>query len=197
MPIHLKPASLRHSNFRDILNRGFRIVLGTELLFPPLPTDNRILFFERDRADFGFLSNFYPSHLVLDGRDWTTVEHFYQASKSQDEDYIAAIASAGSPGRAKRLGDSRICDPRIARQSWFRKHPEALRKDWDVIKLDVMHRAITAKFQQNTILTERLLATGHAELVEDSTSDAYWGSGSDGQGYNQLGRILMAVRAQL
>jgi predicted NAD-dependent protein-ADP-ribosyltransferase YbiA (DUF1768 family) len=42
-----------------------------------------------------------------------------------------------------------------------------------------------------------LLATGDARLVEHTENDAYWGDGGDGSGRNELGRILMAVRAAL
>src|SRR5947209_3976741 len=38
-----------------------------------------------------------------------------------------------------------------------------------------------------------LLATGSAELVEDSTSDSFWDIG-DGSGTNWLGRLLMELR---
>ena len=54
-------------------------------------------------AQFGFLSHFHPSPIVLDGERWPTVEHFYQAQKSPDPDYRAAIREAIHPGRAKSL----------------------------------------------------------------------------------------------
>jgi predicted NAD-dependent protein-ADP-ribosyltransferase YbiA (DUF1768 family) len=52
--------------------------------FAAVPPDGRILYFARDRAAFGFLSHFHPSPIALDGETWPTVEHFYQAQKSDD-----------------------------------------------------------------------------------------------------------------
>ena len=54
-----------------------------------------------------------------------------------------------------------------------------------------------AKFSQHEVLLKLLLATGDAELVEDSESEPFWGVGHDGQGFNWAGRILMEVRAKL
>jgi predicted NAD-dependent protein-ADP-ribosyltransferase YbiA (DUF1768 family) len=42
-----------------------------------------------------------------------------------------------------------------------------------------------------------LLATGDADLIEHTATDAYWGDGGDGSGRNMLGKILMEVRARL
>lgn len=42
-----------------------------------IPADNRILYFGRDRAVFGFLSHFHSAPVVLDGEVWPTVEHYY------------------------------------------------------------------------------------------------------------------------
>ena len=42
-----------------------------------------------------------------------------------------------------------------------------------------------------------LLGTGDEEIVEDTSTDHYWGRGRTGTGKNMLGRILMRTRAQL
>jgi hypothetical protein len=69
----------------------------------PIPADNRILYFERDRELFGFLSHFQPAPILLDGEPWPTVERWYQAQKSDDPAYRAAIRAAAAPGMAKRV----------------------------------------------------------------------------------------------
>ncbi|HZU89583.1 MAG TPA: NADAR family protein [Stellaceae bacterium] len=162
-----------------------------------IPADNRILYFARDRTSFGFLSHFYPSPIVLDGERWPTVEHYYQAQKSDDPAYRAAIRSLASPGAAKRLATSPDAPRRIARKSWFLKHDALPRADWQEVKLAVMRRADRAKFAQNPKLAAALLATGTAALVEDSRADRFWGIGPDGNGLNWAGRVLMEVREEL
>jgi predicted NAD-dependent protein-ADP-ribosyltransferase YbiA (DUF1768 family) len=50
---------------------------------------------------------------------------------------------------------------------------------------------------QNGDLSSLLLATGDAELVEDSPFEPFWGIGPDGRGLNWAGRVLMEVRELL
>jgi ribA/ribD-fused uncharacterized protein len=156
--------------------------------------DGRIMYFARDREQFGFLSHFYPAPVEIDGEQWPTVEHFYQAQKSFDLAYRAAIRAAETPAAAKRLAAR--SDPKRpgARRSWFAEFDQQPRPDWHDVKLDIMRCADLAKFTQNSELRDRLLATGTAELIEDSPFDSYWGIGRDGTGLNWAGRVLMEIR---
>ncbi len=165
-------------------------VMGVPAILP----DNRILYFGRDRAAFRFLSHFHPSQIALDGADWPTVEHYYQSQKSFDPDYRAAIRAAEHPGQAKRYAASPTLPRRFSKDSWFKKHGITPRSDWNEVKLDIMRRADRAKYTQNADLAALLIATGSAELVEDSPSEPFWGSGPDGLGLNWAGRILMEIR---
>ena len=162
-----------------------------------IPPDNRVLFFERDKATFGFLSHMWPSPILLDGERWRTVEHYYQSRKSENPEYRAAVRDAATPGRAKRLAVPPHVTGWRSRQSWFRRNGGEPRADWDAVKLDVMRRTDLAKYAQNPELAALLLATGGAEIVEDSPGDRFWGIGRDGAGLNWAGRILMEVREKL
>jgi N-glycosidase YbiA len=162
-----------------------------------LPPDNRVLYFNRDRQLFRFLSHFWPAPIELDGEIWATVEHFYQAQKSFDPAYRDAIRHAKSPGTAKRLAAAPGASRRIARASWFRRYGQLPRDDWDIVKLEVMRQGDWAKFTQHPDLAAQLLATGDATLIEDAPIDAFWGTGPDGNGLNRAGRVLMEVRERL
>lgn len=142
--------------------------------------DNRILFYSRDRDQYGFLSNFHLAPFELDGQRWPSVEHYYVASKTTNPLFAQEVLKMPKPGQVKRLGQA-----------------IQLRPDWEQVKLRVMYRAVMAKFTQNPALAQALKATGNAELVEDSPRDAIWGAGADGRGKNWLGRILMRVRSQI
>lgn len=146
---------------------------------------------------FRFLSHFHPSSILIDGEVWPTVEHYYQAQKSFEPAYRQAIRDAATPGRAKRLAAPPDAPRRVSAQSWFRKNSASPRFDWHEVKLEIMRRADLAKFTQNIDLAEWLLATGDAELVEDSSSEPYWGIGPDEKGQNWAGRVLMEVREKL
>lgn len=130
----------------------------------------------------GFLSNFYPSPIELDGRLWPTVEHYYQAAKTFDHAYAEKVRLAPNPDEAKRLGNAPEC---------------VLRPDWGSFKVEAMWKALEAKFTQHADLGGRLLETGGAVLMEDSKKDYYWGVGADGTGKSMLGRLLMELRSKL
>ena len=131
---------------------------------------------------YGFMSNFAPFGFIVDGKKWSTVEHYYQAQKFQSPELQEEIRSAKSPSMAAEKG---------------RDKSKPLRPDWDTYKIKAMYRALTAKFTQNPNLAKALLATDDALLVEYSKKDSYWGNGGDGSGQNMLGKVLMRVRRDL
>jgi len=110
---------------------------------------------------------------------WTS-EHAYQAQKTVNDNTRMNISILQTPGEAKQYGKS-----------------VSLRPDWDEIKLEVMEAIVRAKFVQNPLLKEKLLATDDMELEEGNTwGDTYWGV-CDGEGENHLGKILMNLRKDL
>ena len=56
-----------------------------------------------------------------------------------------------------------------------------------------MTKALIAKFTQNKNLRLALLNTDSALLIEDSSTDYFWGYGEDGRGENMLGNLLMEL----
>jgi len=128
---------------------------------------------------FLFLSNFFPSPVVLAGKRYPSAEHAYQALKAvneRDQEYVRAAPTADE---AKRRGRS------IER-----------RPDWIDVRSNLMERVLRAKFQQHPDLLRRLCSTGGALLVEDNTwGDSFWGV-VDGNGQNRLGVLLMKIRAE-
>jgi ribA/ribD-fused uncharacterized protein len=126
-----------------------------------------------------FLSNFYiPAPVSLNGVIYPSVEHAYQASKS-DNELVRFQFTYGTPGDAKRLG-------RIIK----------LRKNWELDKEAVMFGLLRKKFLIPN-LKQKLLDTGDAELIEGNTwGDTYWGV-CNGIGQNRLGVLLMKVRSEL
>lgn len=134
-------------------------------------------------AEHAFLSNFHPADVILDGDSYPTVEHAYQAAKTDDYAFRLAIRLASGPKEAKRLA---------------RKAP--LRSDWDKARLEVMLDLLRQKFSQAD-LQELLLQTRGALLVEGNNwGDRFWGCVFENGrwvGHNQLGRLLMRVRDEI
>ena len=125
--------------------------------------------FYSNKETYAFLSNFYHEPFRLDGREWQTVEHYFQAGKTDDPAEIERVRTASSPAKAKSIG-RRV----------------SLRRDWETIKIDVMRRALKAKFKTPSLKTA-LQATGDARLIEDAPRDYFWGAGRTGSGKNWLG----------
>lgn len=140
------------------------------------------IYFYSSRAEYGFLSNFWPAPITLDSRVWPTSEHYFQAQKFAGAPDEEAVRLAASPMIAAHMGRSR-------------RRP--LRPDWEAVKERVMLEALRAKFSQHPDLRAALLATGAARLVEHTANDAYWADGGDGHGRNRLGALLEQMREEL
>lgn len=139
---------------------------------------------EFDR-EWAFLSNFYESEIEYEGIWYPTNEHFFQAMKTHDVFERKAIAQAGTPGRAKRMGRN-----------------VRLRSDWEKVKVDVMREGLYRKFADEQ-LADWLLETGDQELIEGNTwHDNTWGNCTCDKcknipGKNMLGKLLMEVRSAI
>lgn len=126
---------------------------------------------DRFKGDFDFLSNFY---VLPSGR---TVEHYYQAEKTDDLEWKFVILEAGTPWEARRLG---------------RQAP--LKKNWDALRIPVMEPFVGQKFSLYPLLARLLVNTGNVPLIEGNTwGDTFWGV-CNGVGENHLGKILMKNR---
>lgn len=128
---------------------------------------------------YGFLSNFHPSTIYIDGVSYSSVEHAYQAHKTLDISSRDIIRSAKTSAEAKKLGRCLM-----------------LRSDWEDVRLDLLRSFIKQKFE-NPFLRPQLLATGDAELINGNTySDTFLGV-CKGVGQNWLGKLLMEERNRI
>jgi ribA/ribD-fused uncharacterized protein len=138
------------------------------------------------RGAYYFLSNFAPAQVTLDGMQFPTVEHAYQAAKTVEPQERERILGASTPDLARKMG---------------RKLSQ--RPDWPEVKVKVMQDLVAQKFDNRPDLAKLLLATGESELVEENTwHDNFWGDCqcsrcAEVAGQNWLGRILMEVRERL
>ena len=122
--------------------------------------------------------------VCIDGQDWLTTEHYFQAQKFVGTPLVRTIRLMERPRDA--FDKSR--DPRYTH--WRRS-------DWEEMKEDIMFKALQAKFTQHEKLKRMLVGTKDRQLVERSPHDSYWGDGGDGSGKNRLGALLMRLRDDL
>ena len=142
------------------------------------------IYFYSTRNDYGEFSNFSAHGVTIEGKYYPTTEHYFQSQK------YAGV----NPAREEQI---RLAKSPKAAAEMGRERQYPLRPDWEQAKDDIMRVAVRAKFNQHAGLGKLLLSTGDEELVEATSSDYYWGCGTNGGGKNMLGKILMEVRAEL
>lgn len=127
---------------------------------------------------YRFLSNFYPTKIIINGKKYPSTEHYYQAMKFKDPSLQEKVRKAPSPARAKEIA-----------------HKFSPQEDWKDISLDIMEKGLRAKFKKPT-LQKKLLDTKDAILQEGNTwGDKFWGVDlKTGEGKNHLGKLLMKIR---
>lgn len=128
-------------------------------------------------GEYAFLSNFYPVEVELTDIMFPTVEHAYQAAKTDDWDERAKMSLIPTPGQAKRAGQK-----------------VKLKQDWHLYKRRVMNDLLEQKFKHPELRALLMATEGH-DLVEGNYwGDTYWGI-YNGKGHNHLGRLLMSIRS--
>lgn len=126
-----------------------------------------------------FMSNFYYVDVIFEGMIYRTTEHAYQAAKFLDIEKRKYIQSLETPQEAKRVG----------RQA-------GIREDWNSVKYEIMYDLNAQKYSKPKFC-KLLLESGEAYLEETNHwGDVYWGV-CNGVGENNLGKILMHIRAIL
>mmetsp|Transcript_10876 Transcript_10876/g.20408 ORF Transcript_10876/g.20408 Transcript_10876/m.20408 type:complete len:229 (+) Transcript_10876:50-736(+) len=132
-----------------------------------------------DGQEVEHTDNFFVAPFVLDGIEWPTCEHYYQAAKFShsisDEKARAVIEEIRSTTSGPKTW------------SLAQKYPHLLLVDWEYIKVNVMYRAVAAKYAQHPEFAEQLAATSGSIRTGMSTAD--W------QRMNRL--ILERIREEL
>jgi ribA/ribD-fused uncharacterized protein len=140
------------------------------------------ILFNSKSKDWCWLSNFFMSPFVIQGKEYPTVEHWFQSQKFSNPEVQEKVRLATTATQAKKLGRTRDA---------------SFLANWDSVKEDILYEGLKAKFDQNSLLQNLLLKTGSEELIEHSPWDSYWGSGRTGKGKNRMGFLLMKLRSDL
>ena len=170
-----------------------------------------IFFYGHSKGDHRYMSNFYRSKLAMthacignDAETWEypTAEHaivHIKACLMGDQDMAEEIIACNpdTPFAAKRLG-RKVCK---------RDHSPGWDEDkWKLYVGRIAKATLTAKFNQNPDLAQKLKATKNKVLAEAAPRNEIWGigmgaktamTGAAWKGHNLLGKTLMAVRDEL
>jgi ribA/ribD-fused uncharacterized protein len=122
-----------------------------------------------------FCRNDYPVSIVLAGATYPTVEHAFQASKTNDKLLKEKIRTAETASEAKQIGNALTLIP-----------------NWGSKRVEVMTYLIRQKFFSNAELQKKLIEYTEPLVMVDDT-DWFWGQ-KNGEGLDNLGKILTAIR---
>ena len=138
------------------------------------------IYFYRTSGDNGYLSNLHVCPVIFEGNRFPTAEHAYQFGKFKDKKTAEWAMRAPKPHLLCIVAHGLL--------------PYDVVEGWTEQKVSRMRKILRAKFTQNTLLMDKLLSTGDAQLVENSKTDSFWGCGKNGKGQNTLGMLLMELR---
>ncbi|MEN9881310.1 MAG: Xylella phage Bacata [Candidatus Parcubacteria bacterium] len=155
-----------------------------------------------------FLSNFYATPVVLEGRTYPSVEHAYQSAKFYNVDWSRVSEEVRQEIREslKLRGyaedivysndlftDTRMTAGNIKIIADVLRKYDYVDKNWEDKRIKIMIDILLQKFNTKDMLN-KLEETGEKELIEGNTwNDTLWGV-CDGKGRNILGVILMEIR---
>lgn len=140
------------------------------------------------KGRFGFLSNFSDAKVEIAGFVFQSVEHAYQAAKTNTAETYIRFSVVGGMTAAQSKKEGRKLE---------------LVSDWETRKFEVMYELLVQKFSdKNPELKKALLDTVGEELRESNYwHDNIWGSCTcdkcGDQGENRLGMMLMKIRRDL
>ncbi len=134
-------------------------------------------------------SNFHPCVIYHKGIKFPSLEHAYQAMKTNEYFFWKLMSNlpANQAGLAKKRGNA------------IKK-----RSDWFEVNLEIMEELLRKKFSQMKF-KNKLLSTGDEPLEEGNWwHDNFYGNCTCGrrkecepQGENHLGKMLMKIREEL
>jgi len=156
---------------------------------PPAAADGVVRFGSASEGDYKEFSSFFKSPFTVGDKAYGSLAHYFHSQKfaGTDDSFADDIRTQKNPALTRSKASSTKDHTPIA--------------DWDTAKLAIMKAGLRAKFVANPALREKLHSTGtapiEATIEEEMRVKDFWSIGTDGTGANNMGRLLMEVRAEL
>ena len=130
------------------------------------------------KGEYDFLSNRFACRFVWQGLEYGNAEAAFQSSRCANERERKAFCNCSADKAA--LKGRAIVPP----------------ADWEDERVNIMESVLTAKFEQNPMLMNRLVETGSKFLINgNSKRETYWSVDLyTWKGENTLGKLLMKIR---
>lgn len=129
------------------------------------------LFLKKNREWRKMLDDYWPAEFKMDGLEWYSVEHYYQASKFRKAhpEFYKSFSLSGNPDIARDVDMARIAGSKTGAFKDTQLRPTNIKVDSDFYGAryrEEREKALFAKFSQNVDLKKILLLTKDAKLVK-------------------------------
>lgn len=150
---------------------------------------------DESKGEFRNFSNMSQHTIEVDGVQYPSVEHYFQAMKAKefkDDEMFDKIVKAKTGKAVKAMG---------------KKIKNFVKEVWDAKRDEVMRLGVRSKFIQHPELRKQLLETGDRQIGEADARNLYWGIGTaetsekskhpeKWRGQNKMGKLLMELRQE-
>ena len=127
------------------------------------------LFMKKNREWRKMLDDYWPAEFKMDGLEWYSVEHYYQASKFRKAhpEFYKSFSLSGNPDIARDVDMARVAGSKTGAFKGTQLRPTNIKVDSDFYGAryrEEREKALFAKFSQNEDLKKILLLTKDAKL---------------------------------
>lgn len=160
--------------------RPFNIFLKKqEVVALPADVKTREMPISEDNVEYfsgpnNYLSALYSCKVIVDGNEYNSVEHFYQACKLYTllgQEKAAELKATESPIDVKKATKALLKEAKVS--------PKKIEEWKDKDSIGVLKHVILAKFEQNEELKAKLLETGDKILIQTYFGDTYFAAGAN------------------
>ena len=155
-----------------------------------------IICFHNPSEENGYLSNWYKSEFIAEGKTFSSMEQYMMYKKAMtfdDKEIAAKILKTEDVAQIKALGRE------------VHNYNDTV---WNGVRQIIVYKGLLEKFSQNSELRKELKDTNDSILAECAVKDRIWGIGlsmtdpdrfnmSKWKGPNLLGFTLMQIRSKL
>ncbi len=155
-----------------------------------------IICFHNPNEKNGYLSNWYKSDFIAEGKTFSSMEQYMMYKKAmtfKDKEIADKILKTDDVAKIKALGRE------------VHNYNDTV---WNGVRQIIVYNGLLEKFSQNSELRKELKDTNDSILAECAVKDRIWGIGlsmtdparfnmSKWKGQNLLGFSLMQVRNQI
>ena len=138
---------------------------------------------ERFSGSNHIFSNFYKCQIKYQNTTFHSSDHVFQYKKAlcdDKHDVALEIANSTTADNARDIAKKKL--NKCLSDNW-------MNKGRDQIMLEVLK----LKFEQNRYFKNKLIECRGREIIHDTESDDYWGTGKYNKGQNKLDKMLMTM----